>query len=151
MDIDFQYIINMYQGNLCNLVMRKERGLITEEEYKAEMCMNRLWFGDMAYWLRKYEIRKGDQITQEEREEYEQLGKMDSGYVMDLIYIIDYRGHKIPVFCDDYGQQDICWFDGEWWGGGAYNFNPEDDFCSFADSHIENELIRSFKEEENDD
>ena len=58
MDIDFQYIINMYQGNLCNLVMRKERGLITEKEYEAEVRMNRLWFGDMAYWLRKYEIQR---------------------------------------------------------------------------------------------
>ena len=147
MDVDFQYIINTYQVNLCNSVIRKNRGLITEEEYKAERRINRLWFSDMAYYLRKYEIRKQEQITAEERAEFEPLGKNDNGYIMDLIYIIDYRGVKIPVFCDDYGQQDICWFDGEWWGGGAYNFNPENDFCSFADSHIEKRLIKSFEEE----
>ena len=150
MELDFQYLINMYQGNLCNLVARKDRGLITQEEYEAELRMNRLWFSDIAYFCRTFTIRKDDEITQEERDEYEPLGKNDNGYVMDLIYIIDYRGQKIPVFCDDYGQQDICWFAGEWWGGGAYNFNPENDFCSFADSYIEDMLIKSFEEKYND-
>ena len=44
-----------------------------------------------------------------------------------------YRGEKVPVYSDEYGQQDFILYQGKECYGGAYNFCPECDFCAFID------------------
>ena len=47
---------------------------------------------------------------------------------------LKYRGEKIPVYSDDYGQQDFIVYKGKSFYGGSYNFESRFDFCSFIDT-----------------
>lgn len=60
-----------------------------------------------------------------------------------------YRGERVPVYLDDYGQQDYMIYRSEVYGGGAYNFNSLFDFCCIIDYMLD-EGIRSEKNEECD-
>ena len=47
--------------------------------------------------------------------------------------ILEYRDEIVPIYYDDYGQQEIVIFKGEIISGGAFNTMAEYDFCAFID------------------
>lgn len=146
MKLDFETLLHLYSYKLYNIVDRHMHGLDSEEDYKGALALNRLWLEDIADYIgRDYTVRKHDELTQEEIDKYSPLG-VEGHYAMDLMYVIDYRGLTIPVFNDDYGQQDIALINGEWCSGGSYNFHPEEVFCSRADYYLEQQSIKEFIE-----
>lgn len=146
MKLDFETLLNLYFYKLYNIVDRHMRGLDSEEDYNRALALNRLWLEDIADYIgRDYTVRKHDELTQEEIDKYAPLG-IEGNYAMYLMYVIEYRGLTIPVFDDDYGQQDIAWINGEWCSGGSYNFHAEDTFCSRADYYLEQQSIKEFIE-----
>ena len=52
-----------------------------------------------------------------------------------------YRDQYVPVYSDDYGQQDYTVIDGKTYGGGAYNFFADEVFCSEIDYILEKKII----------
>ncbi len=72
-------------------------------------------------------IRKA---TTKEEKEFLYLGQPPCG-------VLDYRGLKIPIYDDDPGQQFFMVFEGEEFGGGAFNGYPEEDFCYLIDESID--------------
>ena len=144
MELDFETLLHLYSYKLYNIVDRHMRGLDDEEEFTRALALNRLWLEDIADYIgRDYTVRKRDELTKEEIDKYAPLG-VEGKYVMDLIYVIDYRGMTIPVFNDDYGQQDIALINEKWCSGGSYNFHPEEVFCSYADYYIEQQDIKDY-------
>lgn len=47
--------------------------------------------------------------------------------------ILEYRGETVPIYFDDYGQQEILIYKNEYCPGGAFNSMAEYDFCTFID------------------
>ena len=73
-------------------------------------------------------------LTREaDEEEKEQLKYIENDTVYEPIFILLYRGEEIPVYDDDYGQQEFIIYNGEHYSGGTYNFAAVFDFCSFVD------------------
>ena len=71
-----------------------------------------------------------DEPTKEEKEKY----KVDGEYPFG---ILRYRGQEAPVYVDDYGQQEYIYFNGECYGGGAYNFDCRIYFTSIIDYFLD--------------
>lgn len=146
MELNFETLLHLYSYKLYNIVDRHMRKLDDEDEYNRALALNRLWLEDIANYIgRDYTVRKHDELMQEEIDKYAPLG-IEGNYAMDLIYVIDYRGLTIPVFDDDYGQQDIALINGEWCSGGSYNFHAAEVFCSRADYYLEQQSIKEFTE-----
>lgn len=146
MELNFETLLDLYFYKLYNIVDRHMRKLDNEEDYNRALALNRLWLEDIADYVgRDYTVRKCNELTKEEIDKYAPLG-VEGKYVMDLIYVIDYRGLTIPVFADDYGQQDIALINDKWCSGGSYNFHPEEAFCSRADYYLEQQSIKEFLE-----
>lgn len=53
------------------------------------------------------------------------------------VTIYEYRGFKVPVYLDDYGQQYYIKFDGEEVGLGTYNLNYESEIESIIDHKLD--------------
>ena len=56
--------------------------------------------------------------------------------------MLTYRGHKLPIYVDDYGQCYFTRINNAVWSGGAYNIVPEYEFCDFAYRFIDEELLK---------
>lgn len=67
-------------------------------------------------------------------------------YIRTLVY----RGKKIPVYSDDYGQQDIIFYKRRVIGGGAFNFLSDLDFISHVDDIDLEDLIKFLNEDTKD-
>lgn len=57
--------------------------------------------------------------------------------------IIKYRGIDIPVYDDDYGQQDFAVIDGKIVSGGSYNFFADDEFIGYVDIMLEDKYLKN--------
>ena len=55
--------------------------------------------------------------------------------------VLEYRGLRVPIYDDDYGQQVFMVFNGKEYGGGTYNFCPEEDFCHIIDNTIDYKYV----------
>lgn len=79
-----------------------------------------------------YSVIFWDDMSEEQRQQY---ARED----MQLIYLLLFDGEMVPVYADDYGQQDVMVWNGHEVGGGCYNFNAPIDFCYYID-HSRNKL-----------
>ena len=78
-----------------------------------------------------------DPATEEEQERY-----FDSRWNNKPYGILRYRGQEVPIYTDDYGQQDYMIFRGETVGGGAYNFFSDVEFCNYIDKILDNDIAK---------
>ena len=56
---------------------------------------------------------------------------------------IKYRNVLIPIYDDDYGQQDFAVINGEEISGGCYNFNSHIEFINYVDYMLEKKYLRN--------
>lgn len=82
-----------------------------------------------------------DDPTEEEKQKY-----YLKEYKEYPVGILRYRGQEVPIYIDDYGQQEFIVIDGKTYGGGTYNTLCEYDFCMIIDRII-NEQIANIKAE----
>ena len=70
----------------------------------------------------------------------------------DVIKILYYRGKFIPIYNDDYGQQEVAIIDGQEHGAGAYNFFSDGEFMDIVDYNeyyaLEKEISGYYKKDE---
>lgn len=60
---------------------------------------------------------------------------------VELEGVLDYRDYHIPIYCDDYGQQIIGYWEGKELPGGSYNMAGEYDIADqFDDLLLETEF-----------
>lgn len=62
--------------------------------------------------------------------------------------ILLYRGQEVPVYFDDPGQQEYIIFEGQTFGGGAYNLMCDIDFCDYIDTILDQKVLNSLKNSE---
>lgn len=73
-----------------------------------------------------------DDPTEEERQKYflAQYKEYPTG-------ILRYRNQEVPIYVDDYGQQEYMVFQGKEYAGGSYNFACRQDFCCMIDDVLD--------------
>lgn len=144
----FSNLLASYLLNLENLKVRLSRKLITEDYFKGARDYNFKWFQDMKDLLKSIEDniygKKINDLSKGDKEKYEYLSKNeDSGisYRYEPAYLLKYRNKIIPVYVDDYGQQEFAVYNGVVISGGSYNFFPEEVFAYEVDRQLENEYL----------
>lgn len=94
----------------------------TEEYLRGYKAACNRWFEEMKSECEDFNPRI-EKTTEENRRENGDL----------LIGYLNYRGERIPVYNDDYGQQLYIIYENEVISGGCYNLFPEYDFCYSID------------------
>lgn len=86
----------------------------------------------------KYKLRY---VTKKEQKELVYIERDEKGIPIhndEPYQILEYKGLSIPIYSDDYGQQDFIVLGNEVFGGGAYNFGAIYDFMYLIDKWLEN-------------
>ena len=141
MDLDkfYNYLVQFHEGRLINLKVRLKRDLITKEEFDAAVSAEHLaWSDTMMALYSEYQFGKFIDL---EHISAEDLKRFDTEKGFPCIGFIQYRGHEIPLYDDDYGQQVFGKLNGHDLSGGAYNFNYMQDIMAQADYLIDTELL----------
>lgn len=107
------------------------------------------------FWLRQvcederlyeHEVVSYKELSFAEREQYKHP---EFGDVLKILY---YRDRVIPIYDDDYGQQDVAIIDGVIQGAGAYNFFSVEEFMDMVDLNeyyaLEKEISSYYKKDE---
>ena len=106
------------------------------------------WLRDLSQGDRifGYAIIPFEDLSTETREQYKHP---EFGDVLKILY---YRDRVIPVYSDDYGQQDVAIIDGVIQGAGAYNFFAVEEFMDMVDINeyyaLEKEIRSYYKKDE---
>ena len=98
------------------------------------------WLGykrAMHTWLQfmKVELNFAPETEKMSKEESEDLIYCDefNNYFYPWGWLL-YRGERIPMYTDDYGQQNFIVYRGKGFYGGSFNFHDLEDFCSYIDT-----------------
>lgn len=135
----FNDILEFYEFNLFNIKQFRKRKLYNEDYIEGMMRQNFTWFENLAsqYPNRYKEVSvKNDKNL----EKYRFEDQLPFKFVL-------YRGEKIPVYDDDYGQQDFAVIRGQVVSGGAYNFMSAEEFVYYMDRVLEQEFLEKGDEE----
>lgn len=135
----FNDILEFYEFNLFNIKKFRKRKLYNEDYIEGMMRQNFTWFENLAsqYPNRYKEVSvKNDKNL----EKYRFEDQLPFKFVL-------YRGEKIPVYDDDYGQQDFAVIRGQVVSGGAYNFMSAEEFVYYMDRVLEQEFLEKGDEE----
>lgn len=135
----FNDILAFYEFNLFNIKQFRKRKLYNEDYIEGMMRQNFTWFENLAsqYPNRYKEVSvKNDKNL----EKYRFEDQLPFKFVL-------YRGEKIPVYDDDYGQQDFAVIRGQVVSGGAYNFMSAEEFVYYMDRVLEQEFLEKGDEE----
>ena len=135
----FDDIISFYEFNLGNIKVFKERKFYSEDYIEGMIRQNFSWFEAMA---RQCPSRYQEVLVKdgEDVEDYRFENQLPLKFVL-------YRGEKIPVYDDDYGQQDFAVIRGQVVSGGTYNFMAAEDFVYYMDQVLEQEYLEKGDEE----
>ena len=135
----FDDILGFYQFNLSNIKVFKERKFYSEDYIEGMIRQNFSWFEAMAMQCpSRYQevlVKDGEDV-----EDYRFENQLPLKFIL-------YRGEKIPVYDDDYGQQDFAVIRGKVISGGAYNFMAAEDFVYYMDQVLEREFLEKGDEE----
>lgn len=135
----FNDILDFYECNLFNIKQFRERKLYSEDYIDGMLRQNLKWFRAMASQCssRYKEVFVGEG---EKVEEYRFENQLPFKFIV-------YRDEKIPVYDDDYGQQDFAVIRGQVVSGGAYNFMSAEEFVYYMDEVLEREFLEKGDEE----
>ena len=135
----FEDILDFYECNLFNIKQFKERKFYSDDYIEGMLRQNLKWFRVMASQCpsryKEVSVRKGAKV-----EEYRFENQLPFKFIV-------YRGEKIPVYDDDYGQQDFAVIRGQVVSGGAYNFMSAEEFVYYMDEVLEREFLEKGDEE----
>lgn len=141
----FWNILGQYYHMLCFNKRDLDLGDITEKEFLTRNYINMEWFHEMIYSM--LSLRDYARISRDEKKlrlkkfrlsDKERCPGCDDGKPYK---VITYRGFDIPVYNDDYGQQDFAIFMGKCISGGAYNLFSDQEFMSYVDHYLEKLFI----------
>jgi hypothetical protein len=133
--MSFEEILERYENdiNYANRMLKPESLSFfkkTVDYWKGYKRASFKWFQDMKLELNF--IPETQKLIKEESHEYIYVDEFNNYYFPYKLLL--YRQEKIPVYSDDYGQQDFIVYKGKAFYGGPYNFCADNDFCSFVDT-----------------
>lgn len=130
--MEFEELLADYESILMNIGRQKNRS------YRGDEYLEAYYQGaSRMFHLSKLNSDfKPSRVepTPEQKEKYLFEGE-------EPVSILYYRGKEVPVYVDDYGQQEFIVFEGKTFGGGSYNTMAEYDFCDYLDDIIDQEII----------
>lgn len=134
----FEKLLKIHEGNLA-WIKRQMAAADTEIEksrWQGAIAMESVWFGRLKQECDDYDPAQWtESATEEDKASFSFDGAKPE-------MMLAYRGHRFPMYSDDYGQCYFTRVNGAVWSGGAYNLMPEYDFCDFADKFIDEELLK---------
>lgn len=134
----FEKLLRIHEGNLA-WIKRQMAAADTEIEksrWQGATAMEGVWFGQLKSECDDYDPTQWTESATEE----DKVAFSFDGAKPEMM--LTYRGHKLPMYSDDYGQCYFTRIGDAVWSGGAYNLMPEYDFCDFADKFIDEELLK---------
>lgn len=106
----------------------------TEEYWTGYKRASYKWFQDM-----KAELNfKPEIVDMTEEEKIENIYIDEYNNYFYPCQWLKYRDELIPIYIDDYGQQEFIKYKNRFFYGGSYNIYAEYDFCSFIDTVKDN-------------
>ena len=135
----FDDVLDLYEFNLFNIKVFRERKFYSEDYIEGMIRQNFSWFEAMA---RECPSRYQQVVVKdsEDLEDYRFENQLPFKFIL-------YRGEKIPVYDDDYGQQDFAVIRGKVVSGGTYNLMAPDEFVYYMDQVLEREFLEKGDEE----
>ena len=154
-ELTFKNDLIEYCFNLTRIKSDIERSLTSQADSQSALRINLDWFRYVRNQLLDYadyveEIR--DQRTLNRKEfrlpESQRCPGCDDGKPYK---VIKYRNVLIPIYDDDYGQQDFAVIFGKEISGGCYNYYSYIEFINYVDYELQkrflNDEYNMFKEE----
>lgn len=151
----FTDILIEYCFNLTRIKSDIERNTTSQVDSQSALRVNLDWFRYIRNQLLDYtdyveEI--GDKKTLNKKEFLLPESKRCPGCDDGKPYkIIKYRNVLIPIYDDDYGQQDFTIIFGKEMSGGSYNLYSYMEFINYVDYELQNRFLNNeydmFKEE----
>lgn len=139
---DMTIYSNVEKYYISQLVFLKNKyrlHLISEETFRELTYQNLRWFQTI---VSPYDVCEKFYLDEEE---VKKVCEENEERPRDYIYSLIYRGIRIDVFIDDYGQQEYAIFKinntSHTTYGGSYNTYPWDNFCDEVDYQIETAYI----------
>ena len=137
--MEFNDVLTAYAMQLATIKRFSQIGAYSEDYLLGRRVANFYWLQDMINFTGRDYVERTN-VSDEELKQYE----FDGDWPYKLI---EYRGEVIPVFYDDYGQQDYVVIRGEVCSGGSYNLNALDEFMYEMDIVLEREYLDGAREE----
>ena len=132
----FEKLLEIHKNNLFWIKRRMAAEDDKIDYWQGAIAMEGIWFGQLKSECDDYNPTQWIRPATEE-------DKVDFSFDDDKPEaILTYRGHKLPIYIDDYGQCYFTRFDDTMHSGGTYNTAPEYEFCDFADRIIDEELLK---------
>lgn len=132
----FEDLLNLYEHNI-----EYANRMMTEDCLSFYKKDKQYWIGYKIATNNWFEALKDEcsdfnpkirrEISKEEERECKYID--EQGYEHTPVGMFKYRGEDVPVYLDDYGQQEYIIYEGREICGGAYNLAPEYDFCYMID------------------
>lgn len=144
MILDFQFLLHIYETELENIRLKLAKKMLTKKEAHEAKGLNHYWFSEMKVfsdWCDYF-----DYITADQFEKYNiPLDLIDKYQAMcpklPLCAIVRYRNIEVPVFDDDYGQQEVVKIGDMFIGCGAYNWSQKREIASEIDIYLEEQYM----------
>ena len=134
----FEKLLKIHEGNLA-WIKRQTAVADTEIEksyWLGAAAMERARFNQLKPECDDYDPAQWTEpATEEDKTDFSFDGIKPE-------MMLTYRGRKLPIYVDDYGQCYFTRLGDTVWSGGTYDARPECDFCDFADKFIDEELLK---------
>jgi len=132
----FKDLLDAHEGNIEHARRMMQPDILamtmkTEEYWRGYIYSSFQMFQTLRNYCDDGYPKIRTDLTEEEKVEF------DTEKDFPLYGIMEYRGIKVPVYDDDYGQQMFAIYDGSTISGGSYNFFPEHEFVYFIDSKLD--------------
>lgn len=124
-----QALIDLYEDGVAWIRYNAQNQYQSLDWCIGALKVNFDWFRRISEDERPYEHKvvsyKEWSFVERERYKHPELG--------DVLKFLHYRDRVIPIYDDDYGQQDVAIIDGVIRGAGAYNFFSVEEFMDMVD------------------
>lgn len=131
--MEFADVLEIYEMFLKRIRRFKKAGAFSEEYLEGMRRQNFIWFQDLSLQTSGKEWRELEGI-EEVVKDYEFEGELPYRLIL-------YRGVILPIYRDDYGQQDFTVIRNRVISGGSYNSFAVDEFIYEVDKILEEEFL----------
>ena len=145
-NMQFRDVLLHYFSRLCNIKLNIERKYKTLHESSAELYTNLIWFQfvrDRAFRLEEIFEEINDENILNDKAFLLPEDKRYPGCEDGKPYkVIKYRNIYIPIYDDDYGQQDFAIVNGKEISGGCFNLFSYQEFIDAVDCYLQESYLK---------
>ena len=138
MKLTFAKLLADYSESCIMIKQKLGKEHLTEADRRYLEGQRKQNFSDfqtMKHYIEDEDIFKCRNPTKHEIKKYKIEGNFP------VVGILEYRDELIPVYNDDYGQQEFIIYKNKEISGGSYNYFPEYTWMYEIDSYLEKEFF----------